>query len=631
VPAGDPVAFHAEGNLQGQRYSFDLDAGAIDSFHPRVKEWPMNLSGTIAGTPFSAKGDIGVKNDTGQLSLDVAIGAVDIGGLLSWLNVVEDIKASSENLILNVQLKGRSLHELLDQSAFTFTLKGGTIDLSNSNSGLGRMVSKLEGTIEAHPGSAIGINLQGDIDATPVTIAIQGMPLVKYVSEPGQLPLTISFAAAGAELNFSGALELPVDSKTFTMAMQLKGEKLDSLNEFLNVDLPPFGPYNIEAQFAATDRGYDLSDLGIKVGNSDLHGRLTLNNERKKPEVTVQFTSETLQLDDFALGDWSPEGKKDTDAKDVVNTEQDAIEQEAVAEDEQAIEVPSFLSQESLSRVNAILSIDVSQVLSGKDTLGSGTLKATLEEGRFSIAPLQLELANGQAKLEFSFYPMETETEIHLATTIHNLDLGIIAHRAKPDSTMGGILHLDVELDSTAPTLSELMAYGKGHFDLAFVPVNFDASLMDLWAVNLLSSLASEVDGEPKSIINCLVASFSMDEGLMQERAIFMDTTHMSIEGEANINFKTEELQVKMAPKAKKPEFFSMATPVKVQGSFEDFGIGINKLRLTTSIASFITSPVHVPLRRLFVGERPEDGVEACQAAWENRNIEVQKKSGVGD
>ncbi len=293
--------------------------------------------------------------------------------------------------------------------------------------------------------------------------------------------------------------------------------------------------------------------------------------------------------------------------------------------------MPSLLSSESLAKLNATLSIEMAKVLSGQDTLGKGILHSSLQDGLFSIAPLQLDLADGTAKLEFSFYPTAREAEIHLGTSIEHLDIGILARRAKPESTMGGILNLDILLDSTAPSLSALMANGKGHFDLAFVPVNFDAGIIDLWAVNLLSALASEVDGEPKSIINCLVASFIMEDGLMQERTIFMDTTHMSIEGEARIDFKTEEIKLKVKPKAKRPEFFSLATPVKVKGTFEDFRIGINKIRLTTTVASFITSPVHVPLRRLFVGERPEDGAEACRAAWDNRNIEKAPVHGRGD
>jgi len=624
--AGKPVTLHAKGNLQKQSYSFDLTAGALNSFRPQEQVWPLDLSGEIAGTVFSASGDFGQKNQEQQLSLDVSIGAVDIGALLSWLKMADGISASTEEFGMSLHLRGESLNEIVSQSDFTINLKGGKWILGDPADKTARIIKDLNGEIGASPGQPIALNLDGTVDTTPVNIAIQGMPLVKYITDPDQLPTTISFTAAGTELTFSGAMDRPINKKAFNMGMTLQGERLDSLNDLLKIDLPPFGPYSIKAQFTASETGYDLSNLAVKVGSSDLTGSMSVSESSDKPEVKVAFVSNILQLNDFTLGDWSPEGKKEA-AEDKPEVQEEMPE----AKTKNATDVPSLLSSESLARLNVTLSIEMAKVLSGKDTLGKGILHSSLEDGRFSIAPLQLDLADGTAKLEFSFYPTATEAEIHLGTTIEHLDIGILARRAKPESTMGGILNLDILLDSTATSLSDLMANGKGYFDLAFVPVNFDAGLIDLWAVNLLSALASKVDGEPKSIINCLVASFVMEDGLMQERTIFMDTTQMSIEGEANINFKTEELKLKVKPKAKRPEFFSLATPVKVKGSFEDFRIGINKIRLTTTVASFITSPVHVPLRRLFAGERPEDGAEACRAAWDNRNIEKAAVHGRGD
>lgn len=626
VPAGESLVFHAKGNVQEQSYSFDLDAGALNTFRPRQQAWPLALSGNIAGTPFSAKGDIGYRNNEQQLALDVSVGAVDVGGLLSWLNVVKNVKASTEDLSLALHLKGESLHELLSQSEFVFKLQGGIWDLSDSSKEEEFLISGLEGSIVAKPDSPITIGLSGTVGATPVVFSLEGMPLVQYVTDPGELPVTISLSAAGAELDFSGGVDLPVNSKTFNLEMTLKGDKLDSLNEFLDISLPPFGPYSLKAQFAATETGYHLSDLGITVGSSDLSGSMHYNESGERPAVSVQLVSNLLQLDDFALGEWSPDGKDSSEKKKELPENKEAEKKETRTGD-----IPSLLSPKALARLNATLTIEMAKVLSGNDLLGSGSLQSTLQDGRFAINPLQLDLVNGTAELDFSFYPTETEAEIHLGTVIDRMDLGIISRRIKPEATMGGVLFLNIELDSTAPGLSDLMTHAQGHFDLGFAPVNFDASLVDLWAVNLLSALASEVDEEPSSTINCLVASFGMDDGFMQERALFLDTTHMSIEGEANINFKTREFKVKAAPKAKRPEFFSLATPVKVGGSFEDFKIGIKKLGLTTSLVSFITSPLHVPVRRLFVGERPQDGREACKTAWKNRNVEKKVEAGIGD
>ncbi len=629
APAEEETILHVAGSLQGKQYAFDLQAGALNTFRPQEEAWPLEMSGTIAGTPFSAAGTLDNTNNKKRLNLDLSVGAVDIGGLFSWLQLAKDLHASTEKLELQLRLQGDNLNELLRQSAFTFKLDGGHLDLRNSGSESGILISKLSGDIGATPGAAVNFNLKGTIDTTPVTISIKGMPLLDYISDPGSLPVTIDFAGAGAELSFHGALNLPVESKTFSMAMTLKGQELNSLNEFLRIDLPPFGPYDLGAQFTATEKGYDLSNLAIKVGQSDISGSMSLNNTGEKPEIAIEFVSNILQLDDFALKGWSPEGK-DT-STDKREQGEHVAKQAAEKKDTQIDAAAALLSPEALARFNATLSIEMTKVLSGTDLLGSGILKSSLQNGQFAISPLQLELADGSAEVNFSFYPTTEEAEIHLSTMIDNLDLGIIARRIKPEATMGGVLYLNIDLDSTAPKLNELMAYGQGHFDLGFVPVNFDAGLVDLWAVNLLSALASEVDEGPSSTINCLVASFSMEDGLMQERVIFMDTTHMSIDGEVNINFRTEQFKIKAAPKAKRPEYFSLATPVKVSGSFEDFKIKINKLLLTKSLASFITSPFHVPVKRLFVNERPEDGKEACLMAWKNRNIEKKSVRGVGD
>ena len=97
----------------------------------------------------------------------------------------------------------------------------------------------------------------------------------------------------------------------------------------------------------------------------------------------------------------------------------------------------------------------------------------------------------------------------------------------------------------------------------------------------------------------------------------------MSVAGKINVDFNTREIDILAAPKAKKAEFFSLATPVKVHGSFEDFGLGVNPLSLTRSVVSFVTSPIHVPIRRVFKKKIPADGKAACELAWEKTADEI--------
>ena len=125
------------------------------------------------------------------------------------------------------------------------------------------------------------------------------------------------------------------------------------------------------------------------------------------------------------------------------------------------------------------------------------------------------------------------------------------------------------------------------------------------------------MDEEPQSVVNCLLARFTLEDGLMQDRIIFMDTTRMTVFGKAKIDFNRESLDVCAKPDAKRPEFFSVAVPVGVSGKFEDWGLDIGVVPIAWAGVSFVTSPLHVPIRRLFGGEKPLEGQEACRKSEE--------------
>jgi len=616
---GKPLRLKGKGSFQDKPYSFTIDGAALEELHFRQQLYPLTITGKIVDSPFTADGKFGKENSNPKLDLDVTISTVDIGGLLKWLKVAEDIDARTDELALHLQLRGGNLRRLVTESNMRFTLKGGSYTLHGAGKGNGIVIALDRGEVSALSGKPVSLNLDGTIDTTPINIAIQGMELVNYVGKPQQLPVTIKVEAADTTLDFTGKLTLPISKKDVSLGMTIRGETLNSLDQLLGLDLPPLGPYSVEARFAMQEKGYDLSDLRIKIGSSDLTGSMRLDMAGDKPEADIQLVSSLLQIDDFEMEGWSPEGKTSPEEEKGVAPQDAGSEKQAGKRTEKAA---SLLSQEAMSRADAHLLVRLDKVMSGKDTLGKGRLDVILKDGRFSINPLELELADGTTHTEFSYYPTSSEAEIHLVSTIKNLDVGILARRVDPASKMGGRFFMDILLDATAPRLDQLMANGRGHFDLAFIPENFDAGLVDMWAVNLLSSLARETDGEPNSVINCLVASFAMEDGMMREKTIFIDTTNMSIEGEATLDFKNRTLTMKAAPKAKKPEFFSLATPVKVKGSFDDIGIKINAISMVGTVTSFVTSPVHVPLRRIFSGTIPEDGKQACREAWDKRNLE---------
>jgi len=176
---------------------------------------------------------------------------------------------------------------------------------------------------------------------------------------------------------------------------------------------------------------------------------------------------------------------------------------------------------------------------------------------------------------------------------------------------MGGTISLDLDLSSAATSFDELMAKGNGHFDFSGKLENLRAGVIDLWAVNLLAAIVSKKD-ENESTINCVIGYWTMQDGVLTPDVLVIDTTEIRICGKGTIDFGTQQISLNVAPTPKKPEFFSLATPIKVQGSFENFGLGIQSGGLVGTVVKFMTSPVHVPILRIAKGALPADGSDVC-------------------
>lgn len=607
--AGDPIAFELQGSLQGHAYRFRVDGGPLERLRDKTSAWPLKLSGDVVGTPVEATGELDRAADEPILHLGFALGKVDIGAIMAWLKIADRLDAFTERFEMDARLVGDSLHELIASSQLGVTLKGGQWTLQDPNTGAKLPVEIVDGGIMVAPEEPISLEVNGKIDQTPVAFIIQGTSLAELVNQPEAMTVHIGADAAGANLTLDGRLALPIHRQDASLEMTFEGASLDSLEKLVHVDLPPFGPYRLNARFAIVKTGYELSNLHLKVGSSQLDGTMKLNTSGAKPLTEVQLTSKRLQLDDFSTAGWELESRPIESVRPVTSTN----------EHNKSIEVEKssgLLSPEVLNDFDAAFTVEVAQVLSGKDQLGGGMLKMTIENGRFSVDPLRLDVPGGSVQVGFGYHPTATDATVHLSALIDQFDVGVLVRRVDPEKKLGGLLSVDVELDGTTPDLRHLLANTNGHVDFAFWPENLDAAILDLWAVNVLTILSEQVDDEPSSTLNCMVARFGLVEGVMQEESIFMDTTRMSVNADATIDFKVETIDVLAEPKGKRPEYFSLATPVKIQGTFTDFGIGVNKLSIAKTAVSFITSPISVTIKRLFAGEVPADGQAACEKAW---------------
>jgi len=567
------------------------------------------IKATIGDVQFKGDFSLDLRRQVPEFTFKLDSSKVDIGHLLDKLDITKGIDATVGSLGLDLRIKGRSLRTILDQSDFVASMKDGQWTLRDANTETSLQIRILDSVVKASVGQPLSWSIAGRVKEEPVRIDITTDRLSAFVGRNIHIPLDIHAGAAGVKLELSSGVDLPITQKEINFKMLLSGERLDSINTFLGVDLPPYGPYQLGGRFRVNENGYYLSDLNVSVNQSYMTGKMSLKTNVSPPRLNIDLTAGTLQIDDFRVGDWSPVERAPTAATQA-NAQQVAAEKPPEPK-----EVQSILSPEFMRSLDAEFKLSIKEALSGKDNLGRGALGAGLEKGRFFVDPLQLEIPGGSVKIAFSFEPTGADVSLEASARIEQLDYGVLARRIKPETKMGGWLSLDMDLKSRANSVDTIMQHADGYIDFAIVPEDFEADLFELWAVNLLAAALPKLDSEETSIINCAVFRFDLKDGIMKEDAIFADTTKMQVSGKAKVNFKTQDVDLAMAPKAKRSEFFSLATPIQVKGTFANYNIGVQPGGIIGTALRFITSPVVVPIQRIFTERAPADGKAACSAA----------------
>ncbi|MEE4243486.1 MAG: AsmA family protein [Desulfopila sp.] len=470
---------------------------------------------------------------------------------------------------------------------------------------------------EMLPGAPLLLDINGSLLDHAIDLSLSISSLQEFLSS-NRSWMGIEVKLAETLFTFSGEVDLAHLNQSFSLEAGVSGANLSSLNNLLLLNLPPLKEYTANALMIFKKDRLELQNLLVATGRSELRGTAFFVRENDKYISDISFSSPLIQIDDFLLEEWQwrnePEKKihsqhSPATGDDVHNNGSPLENPQPGAEESR--NVRAVTDPEVLAKLDATLTIQIQQVQSGSDSLGSGLLKMSLQDRRLTLDPLELNIPGGSLHLAVSIKPGTPATDASFRAFMHNFDIGIIARQRNPESKMGGLVNLDIDLSTTASNLDQIFTNGTGYFDFSGQLENIETGLIDLWAMNLVTVILSKISRDT-SMINCAVGRWKVEEGVLAPQVFFIDTSKIRICGKGSVDFKNREVNLYVRPKAKKAEFFSLATPLRIRGKFENLNIGLSGEGIIGTAVSFITSPVHVPVRRLVSSGLPRNGRDVC-------------------
>jgi hypothetical protein len=531
----------------------------------------------------------------------------DMGTVLKKLGIASNIESTIDYLSLQLDLHSSRLGQLLSQSEMLAVVDGGHIAVTDANTSSKMNIVLNHGEFRSAAGAEVNLDLQGSLNSAPVSIGIKTASAADLINPALPIPFLFVANTSGATINLSGGIERPFSKNGMELALGMSGSRLDNLNALARTSLPPWGPWKASGKFVMSAKGYEVSALKLQVGSSQLTGYGKLDTTLAPPRIDVVLTAPSIQLDDFRLGDWSAEKNRPVVAKNAeIKTGLSQKTSKASANTQQ------LLSPEVLARQNAYLTVQVEQVVSGQDKLGSGKLVAQLENGRAAVGPVVVNTPGGSASLLFKYEPGKKDVQISLRAEAKQFDYGILARRIDRKSEMSGVVSLDVDVNSRTEYLADIFKHGKGHVNFSVWPENLKSGLLDVWAVNVLMALLPAIDSSNESKVNCAIGNFILADGKLKEKSFLIDTSRMRVTGKGAVDFAEGKINLYVQPRAKTPQFLSLAIPIELSGTLDDFKVGVRAGDVVESVGQFVTSVIWVPLKILFGKETPVDGRDVC-------------------
>ena len=218
-----------------------------------------------------------------------------------------------------------------------------------------------------------------------------------------------------------------------------------------------------------------------------------------------------------------------------------------------------------------------------------------------------------------------------LKLNMDKFNYGILYRHFYPDSPADGLISTRVDLHLAGRNFKHGLEHASGVLDLVFWPENIDASIINLWAVNLFLAILPELN-KKESKFNCGVALLDIKDGNLSEELLLVDSSKIWMQGNLKINFQKEEVSLSLFPKAKKARLFGLQAPIRIKGNFSDLGLSIKPYDILSSYVSFMASPLTAPLQRIFSKKIPEDASSLCGELLDREYLkgilkEMSKKS----
>ena len=448
---------------------------------------------------------------------------------------------------------------------------------------------------------------RGTYAGAPLTAQLTGGTVLGVADEANPWPLELAVENGTTRASLRGTIRNPLALAGADLRLELSGPDMRFLTPLTGVPMPSTAAFRAAGRLSYGERRFHFTEIRGQVGNSDLGGTVTIAPRTPRPDVTMDIQARQLDMADLAglIGGNPGRGRPIRD---------DTPTSGRVLPDA-PVNLPLFRTADVHARLRA------ARIIGGDAPFDN--LDATLEliDGVLTLRPLRGGVGSGAVIVTATLTP-RADGQLHAVGDIElqQLDIGRIMQTL--GGRGGGALNGRARIDSVGRSTAQLLAHGNGGMTLHTSGGSLSALSMDLAGLRLGNAIFSAFGLPARTSLECFVADFALERGVLNTRTLLLETSDALILGTGSIRLDEERLDLRLRSEAKHFTIASLPASIAVRGSLNDPSVlpVATDRRSLGPVLDLALSPLSfVPIIEFGIGEDPR-----CRAMLERARRPLQ-------
>ena len=481
----------------------------------------------------------------------------------------------------------------------------------------------------AHGGTqSLSMNGDGSINGQSFKLNASADPLITAESHK---PYTVAsnIEAGRTKVKSRITITKPFDMGSVVADIEASGDDLADLYYLSGLALPNTAHYTVSSHLQRQGSLLKLTDFKGTLGNSDIHGTLSVETAARRPILTADLATRLLDIKDLGPTLGSKEkktpsslseqqakpgsGKETAEestakaraaapkaAKTTTATADQADNapgntlslhgakpksaQTRTAEAEQAdvkaakgdtLLPDAKLDLKRIRGMDANVHYHAEAVKTQKMSIKEIALTLKLDNGVLSFTPVSFVLPQGKLTSNIEVNGQKDVPEVDIDARITQVRLSQFKMK-NGDEPLDGELVGRIKLHGRGKSPHEIGSTAAGTLSFVVPHGDIRSAFAELLGIDAAKGLGLLVTGsQEKTGIRCGVANFKAEGGVFAAQDIVIDTDKVLVLGKGEVDLGPEILDITLSGQPKKFRFFRIKSPIQLGGTLEKPKVGL--------------------------------------------------------